>query len=73
MFPRTIQTVADELGIKPGTLRHYERLGLLRPARDSTNRRIYTEADVELARSIKERRFAARGSGLRNTSKLASV
>jgi len=46
LLQRTIRAAADEVGVTPGTLRLYERLGLLRPARDSTGRRIYGDREV---------------------------
>jgi DNA-binding transcriptional MerR regulator len=62
----TIQAAARDSELTPGTLRLYERLGLLKPRRDSTGRRLYGPADIVRAREIKKKRLAARGSGLRN-------
>jgi DNA-binding transcriptional MerR regulator len=62
----TISDAAAEVGVGAATLREYERLGLLRPARDSVGRRIYTSDDVDRAREVLKQRKAARGSGLRN-------
>ncbi|SMB90931.1 MerR family transcriptional regulator [Deinococcus hopiensis] len=41
-----IGQVAAQTGLSPDTLRYYERLGLLRPARDPGGRRRYSETDV---------------------------
>ncbi|MFD0688091.1 TioE family transcriptional regulator [Actinomadura fibrosa] len=46
-----IGTLAGELGIRPATLRKWERAGLVRPRRDPlTGYRVYAEADVRDAR-----------------------
>ncbi|MFD6988381.1 TioE family transcriptional regulator [Streptomyces sp. NPDC059943] len=46
-----IGPLADELGIRPATLRKWERAGLVRPRRDPlTGYRVYGEADVRDAR-----------------------
>ncbi|CCK25055.1 MerR-family transcriptional regulator [Streptomyces davaonensis JCM 4913] len=46
-----IGTLAHELGIRPATLRKWERAGLVRPRRDPrTGYRVYDEADVRDAR-----------------------
>jgi MerR family transcriptional regulator/heat shock protein HspR len=37
----------------PQTLRKYERAGLIRPARQSGNQRLYSEADVQRLRRIR--------------------
>lgn len=36
------------------TLLNYERRGLLAPERDSTGRRLYTEADIAIARQLRQ-------------------
>ena len=48
----TIQTAAAKAGVSPGTLRNYERAGLLTPQRSSSGHRLFTSADVEIARRI---------------------
>lgn len=46
-----IGPLADRLGIRPATLRAWERAGLVRPRRDpGTGYRVYDEADVRDAR-----------------------
>jgi MerR family transcriptional regulator/heat shock protein HspR len=40
-------------GMHPQTLRKYERAGLLRPARQSGNQRLYSHADVTRLRRIR--------------------
>ena len=51
--PRYVISVAARLTkLHPQTLRHYERLGLIKPARSSGNRRLYSQKDVERLRQI---------------------
>lgn len=46
--------VASRLtGMHPQTLRKYERAGLISPARQSGNQRLYSDADVERLRRIR--------------------
>jgi len=66
MALRAITDAATKAGITAGTLREYDRLGLLTPQRDSVGRRLYTEREIEMARRIASERAAARGRGLRN-------
>jgi MerR family transcriptional regulator/heat shock protein HspR len=47
-----ISVAAELAGVHPQTLRIYEQKGLLRPKRTQGNTRRYSEADVELLRSI---------------------
>ncbi len=47
-----ISVAAELAGVHPQTLRIYERKGLLRPQRTEGNTRRYSDADVELLRSI---------------------
>jgi MerR family transcriptional regulator, heat shock protein HspR len=49
-----ISVAAELAGVHPQTLRIYERKGLLRPKRTQGNTRRYSDADVELLRSIQE-------------------
>jgi len=52
-LPVYIISVAAELaGVHPQTLRIYERKGLLRPQRTSSNRRRYSEQDIDQLRAI---------------------
>jgi DNA-binding transcriptional MerR regulator len=49
--------LAHQLGLRPATLRTWERAGLLRPHRDHrTGYRVYTEADVRDARLVHQLR-----------------
>lgn len=51
--PCYIISVAARLAdLHPQTLRHYERIGLIKPARASGNRRLYSEKDLERLRRI---------------------
>ncbi len=54
---RFIGPLARELGIRPATLRTWERAGLVRPRRDrQTGYRVYDEADVRDARMVHQLR-----------------
>ena len=61
---RTIGAAANEIGVTPSTLRIYERLGLLKPRRDSSGKRLYNDREIAQARKIRQQRLTARGSGL---------
>jgi DNA-binding transcriptional MerR regulator len=59
---QTISVLARKLGLRPDTLRYYERVGLLRPAeRTASGYRVYDEAAVERLQFIK----SAQRMGLR--------
>ncbi len=47
-----ISVAARLTNLHPQTLRHYERIGLIKPARSSGNRRLYSQKDVERLRQI---------------------
>lgn len=47
-----ISVAARLVKLHPQTLRHYERIGLIKPARSSGNRRLYSQNDVERLRWI---------------------
>ena len=48
-----ISMAARELGMHPQTLRKYERLGLVRPARTLGSMRLYSTEEIERLRFIK--------------------
>jgi MerR family transcriptional regulator/heat shock protein HspR len=48
-----ISTAARMLGLHPQTLRKYERLGLVRPARTIGSMRLYSRDEIERLRFIK--------------------
>jgi MerR family transcriptional regulator/heat shock protein HspR len=51
--PRYVISVAAEmLGIQPYTLRYYERVGIVKPARSRGNVRLYSESDIELLKHV---------------------
>lgn len=53
--PCYIISVAARLtDLHPQTLRHYERIGLIKPARVSGNRRLYSDRDLERLRWISQ-------------------
>jgi MerR family transcriptional regulator/heat shock protein HspR len=47
-----ISVAARLCGVHPQTLRQYERMGLISPAREGEKNRLYSEADVERVRQI---------------------
>ncbi len=47
-----ISVAADLAGVHPQTLRIYERKRLVSPQRSAGNTRLYSEADIELLRTI---------------------
>jgi len=49
-----ISVVAAQLGVHPQTLRHYEREGLVTPARTPGGIRLYAQADLDRLRRIVE-------------------
>ncbi|HEV2125169.1 MAG TPA: MerR family transcriptional regulator [Chloroflexota bacterium] len=49
----TIGVVHQMIGLHPQTLRHYERLGLVRPHRKDSNIRMYSAKDLERIALIK--------------------
>jgi MerR family transcriptional regulator, heat shock protein HspR len=48
-----ISMAAQELGLHPQTLRKYERVGLVKPARVIGSMRVYSPAEIERLRVIK--------------------
>lgn len=66
MMLLTIKTAAAQAGLSPGTLRTYERAGLLSPQRNSAGQRVYTPLDVQQAKRIAAEREAGRVRGLRS-------
>jgi MerR family transcriptional regulator, thiopeptide resistance regulator len=56
---RTYRTTAFAAlaGVTPRTLRHYDRLGLLRPTRSSAGYRMYSERDLETLEEIVALKF----------------
>ena len=57
----TIRAAAEQAGVSPGTLRAYDRLGLISPARDSAGRRVFTDIDVAQARRVAAERAKRQG------------
>jgi MerR family transcriptional regulator/heat shock protein HspR len=47
-----ISVAADMLGTQPYTLRYYERVGIIKPARSHGNLRLYSEEDLALLRRV---------------------
>ncbi len=43
----SIGVVSEMLGIHPQTIRYYEKVGLLQPARSPGNTRLYSDEDVQ--------------------------
>jgi len=52
--PRYVISVTSKiLGIQTHTLRYYERIGIIEPARSQGNIRLYSERDIALLRRAK--------------------
>jgi len=49
-----ISVVARMVGVHQQTLRTYERLGLVQPARTRGNQRLYSASDIERVRQVLE-------------------
>ena len=47
-----ISVVARMVGVHQQTLRSYERMGLLQPARTAGNRRLYSHSDIERLQQV---------------------
>ena len=47
-----ISVAARMCGVHPQTLRHYERIGLIQPARTGGNIRLYSDEDIERLRQV---------------------
>jgi len=47
-----ISVAARLVELHPQTLRHYDRIGLLKPSRTAGRRRLYSQRDVERLRKI---------------------
>jgi DNA-binding transcriptional MerR regulator len=56
-----IGPLAHQLGIRPATVRRWERAGLLRPGRDRQGHRVYAAADVRDAHLVGQLRRAGHG------------
>jgi MerR family transcriptional regulator/heat shock protein HspR len=51
--PRYVISIAAEiLGTQPYTLRYYERIGIIKPARSRGNVRLYSESDIALLKRV---------------------
>ena len=48
-----ISVAARMLGVQTQTLRYYERLGLIEPARTGGNQRVFSRSDIERVRRIR--------------------
>lgn len=48
-----ISVAARMLGVQTQTLRYYEQIGLIEPARTSGNQRVFSRADIERVRRIR--------------------
>ena len=68
----TISSLAESIGLRPDTLRYYERVGLLKPAgRSAAGYRLYDEACAERLRFIKA--LQRMGLRLRDIKELLDV
>lgn len=52
--PRYVISIAARMiGVQTHTLRYYERVGLVEPARSESNLRLYSDEDIERLRRIR--------------------
>lgn len=49
----TISPAASAVGIATATLRTYEARGIVKPLRDSSGRRLYSDADIQHAKAYR--------------------
>lgn len=71
---RTIKFVARHTGLSIHTIRIWEkRYGAVRPVRSGNNRRLYTEADVERLRLLREATLAGHAIGQVATASLPEL
>ncbi|MBW3625793.1 MAG: MerR family transcriptional regulator [Armatimonadetes bacterium] len=62
--PYTMKAVAQKTGLSPHVIRVWEkRYGAVQPRRTQTNRRLYSEADVERLRLLRQATLAGHGIG----------
>ncbi|MFD1824785.1 MULTISPECIES: heat shock protein transcriptional repressor HspR [Mumia] len=66
-----ISVAAELSGLHPQTLRTYDRLGLVRPARTGGGGRRYSLRDIELLRSVA--RLTAEGLGLEGVKRVLEL
>jgi MerR family transcriptional regulator/heat shock protein HspR len=68
----SIREIATKLRVHEQTLRHWEKLGLLKVSRLGTNRtRVYSEEDLDLCRKIAS--FSDQGINLRGIKALLAL
>jgi MerR family transcriptional regulator/heat shock protein HspR len=68
----SIREIATKLKVHEQTLRHWEKLGLLKVSRLGTNRtRVYSSEDLDLCRKIAS--FSDKGINLRGIKALLSL
>jgi MerR family transcriptional regulator/heat shock protein HspR len=66
-----ISVAAELSGLHPQTLRTYDRLGLVRPARTGGGGRRYSLRDIELLRSVAQ--LTAEGLGLEGVKRVLQL
>lgn len=68
----SIREIATKIRVHEQTLRHWEKLGLLKVSRLGTNRtRVYSEEDLDLCRKIAS--FSDQGINLRGIKALLAM
>ncbi len=68
---RSVTEVADLLGVSPHTLRHYERIGLVRVDRDAGGHRMYDAATVRRLLFLTRMRLS--GMGIRDLQQYVAL
>jgi len=59
--PLTVGAVARGAGVSEGSVRTYARAGLIEFTLDSSGRRLFDQAAVQIVRELHQRRIASRG------------
>jgi DNA-binding transcriptional MerR regulator len=70
---RTIQHAATEIGVSVGTLRDWEREGLIRPVRNSAGHRHFDDQLIARGRIVREEKARRRGFATRDQKAAAGV
>jgi DNA-binding transcriptional MerR regulator len=53
-----LSAAARLVGVSEQTLLRYSKVGIVNPDRDSTGRRLFTDADIERARAFRDKQRA---------------
>lgn len=59
-----MSAAARAVGVSEETMRKYSDSGIVQPMRDSSGRRIFTDADIERAKEYRARGSRSEGAGV---------